>query len=700
MWSRVPLLRLIIPFIAGIMLSVNLAGCYGPAGSHMLMFTSAAVALSALMFPYLYGYRTRWLHGLMVILMMFSCGFAFAERKKQNRASADASLPEGKRVYLAVVKESFEMRQRSCKGLLRLYAVADSTGWKHCDALLMVYTQPDSTLPDVTTGSVMALNAFPSAVDPPANPAEFDYRHYLAGKGIYHDVFLKTGEWLITVSRQPSDIRGHASRLRDALLSKLMRSGITDGGLGVAAAMLLGDNAYLGSDVRDAYARAGAMHILCVSGLHVGVVFLVMSALLAFLKRIPGGKLLYPMLLVIMIWFYALLTGLAPPVARASSMLSFLIIGKALSRHSNVYNTLAAAALLTLMTDPYAVFGAGFQLSYAAVLGIVTLQRPLYNLLYFRYRIPDRIWAITAVSIAAQLGTLPLALYYFHQYPVYSLLTNLIVIPLSSLIIYAGFLLFFIPSMTWASEASAWLLKTLLFFLDRGVTFVEGLPGAAISGINVDANMALILFLMIALLSAYLVFRQKTALMLGLTAMLAFSGYRLARHHRLLLQELVLVYSISGHTACDIIKGRSHTFIADSVLLFSPGKMDYSIRPFWMERGLDDPDTVVLGMRERHLHAAGLIKSSGIELRMAFWQGAFPHCHPPAGKLMLDLLVLRGDCPFGMETVFTWFDPRWVILDSSVPPWVKAPEGDERFRVVREKGAFVVTADCLPFDGQ
>lgn len=683
-------MRLIIPFIAGILTSVNLPGCYVPAGNLSLLSLSAFVVLSTSMFAYLYNYRSRWMHGLLIIMLMFACGFDLTDRKKLLRTETLASLPEGDHIYLAIVKDHFTMRPRSCKGVVELQAYRDSAGWKTCRVVLVVYSRPDSALLSAERGAVMLFYTDPEPVDPPANPGSFDYREYLARQGIYHDVFLGEGEWMITGHAASRDLMDHAAEIRDGLLGKLAGSGIGIAETGVAAAMLLGDNTYLGGDVRDVYARAGAMHILCVSGLHVGVVFLVLSTMLGFLRKLPGGRLLYSFILVVAIWSYALLTGLAAPVARAASMLSFIIVGQAFRRNTNVFNSLAAAAMISLMADPFAILGAGFQLSYAAVLGIVCLQRPIYNLFYFGYRVPDRIWAITAVSIAAQLGTLPLSLYYFHQYPLYSLLTNLIVIPLSSLVIYAGLLFFIFPAQTLASSAATWILGKLLMLLDKGVTMVESLPGSAIREIHFDGPMALLLACTIIFMGVFFLRKGSWALIPGLLTILALSGYRMLTHYDSLQQQVLVIYSVNGHTAADIINGRDHIFIADSALLGSPEKTAYSISPYWLKERLKDCDTMALGLEDRMLHKAQIITINDRSLRLGFWQGAFPRCRPPDQKLKLDVLVLRGECPFGMDDLFKWFNPGHVIIDSSVPPWVDVPEGDDRFWRVRTQGAFVM----------
>jgi len=386
MWSRIPLVRLIIPYIAGIILAAG-AGLSISPGIRVLWVFAILVFVGGIFYGVLFSYRSRWLFGSFIILFVFSCGYLFTGRMKTKGDNALAEIPVAERLYLARLDESFTMRERSCRGMLTLISVRDSIAWRDVNVKAMVYTERDSSLLQFTEGTYVLIMARIEEVKPPANPGEFNYKEYLARKGIFHSTYLKSGQWYVSDSSAELELLQYASSLRRSLLEKLYKNGITGGHFGISSALLLGEDSQLHADIRDVYARAGAMHILCVSGLHVGVIFIVLNSIFGFLKRFRPGRLLFPVLPDACIWFYALITGLAPPVVRASCMISFFILGNSMGRQKNVYNTLAASALLMLFLDPYVLFGAGFQLSYTAVLGIVSLQKPLNSLFYFKYSI-------------------------------------------------------------------------------------------------------------------------------------------------------------------------------------------------------------------------------------------------------------------------------------------------------------------------
>lgn len=687
MWSRIPLVRLIIPVITGILLSEKFSlGCRSSA---YIYVAGVLLLLAGYLFGSVFGYRSRWIYGVLVLLFFTMYAGRLTTRLEQSKFHVCGSIDDQERVYLGTVGKAFEQGERSCKGRIDILAVYDSSGIRELDAKVIVYARPDSLLAVAEPGSHVLIRASLRQLSPPLNPGEFNYRSYLHKQGIYHTAFLDEGNVMMIEWPARKSLRQYAAGWRDKLLEKLQDNDVAEDRFAVSAALLLGDDSFLDDRLRDMYARAGAMHILCVSGLHVGVIFLVMSTLLGFLKRMPGGRLILPGLLVISIWFYAFLTGLAPPVMRASIMLSFVIAGNAIQRHRNIYNTLAASALLMLLLDPYVLFGAGFQLSYTAVLGIVSLQRPLYNMVYCRYKLTDKLWAITTVSIAAQLGTLPVVLYYFGQFPVYSLLTNLLVIPLSSLIIYTGMLLFLIPSVNAISLFTARVLKVLLQQMDAGIAWIEALPMAVVRGAAIDLPVALLSYAVIIFLGLFLVRKARPSLIAGLFCLLILSGYRLYLAASWKMQNEFIVYSVRGHSAYDVVKGKGHIFYADSALLANPGRVGYSILPNWDDMGLDPPDTFELKPEQQQYGSRGncmLIRHP--EARIVVWQGRLPACRPPPVKLKPDVLILRGMCPYRFSELLQWFEPGILVLDASVPPWIKAPKG-VNCADVRESGAYV-----------
>src|SRR5690606_20870391 len=248
-------------------------------------------------------------------------------------------------------------------------------------------------------------------VPPPKNPNEFDFKRYLSYHLIHQQAYLKSTNWKLIQKAENSSLIATAHQIRKNLIDKLNELGVKDEQLAVASALILGYKNDIDAQLQSAYSSAGAMHVLAVSGLHVGVIFILLNFIFGFLDKWKWGVYFKGVLIIICLWIYALITGLSPSVMRGATMFSFLVAAKTTKSNHVFFNTMAASALFLLIINPYLLMEVGFQLSYLAVIGIVVIHPYIYHLLYVKHWFLDKIWNITAVSIAAQIATFPLGLY-------------------------------------------------------------------------------------------------------------------------------------------------------------------------------------------------------------------------------------------------------------------------------------------------
>jgi len=291
----------------------------------------------------------------------------------------------------------------------------------------------------------------------PTNPNQFDYSKYLENKQIYAQVYTNYGDLQIS----PVYTKGlsyYASKLRNRIVRHLEKSSFSASELNVAAALLLGQQQDISKEVIQDYQNAGAVHILSVSGLHVGFVLLFMTFLLKPISNTRRNSFVKLCIVLLSLWSFGILAGLAPSVVRSVTMFSFVAIGLFLRRSVNIYHTLFVSVLLILLIQPFFLFDVGFQLSYLALFFIVWLQPVLSAVWKPKNRITCYFWDIVTVSFAAQIGTLPLSLYYFHQFPGLFFVTNIIVLPMLTLIMGIGLIVMILAAFngSWAP-----LLKTL-----------------------------------------------------------------------------------------------------------------------------------------------------------------------------------------------------------------------------------------------
>jgi len=325
-------------------------------------------------------------------------------------------------------------------------------------------------------GQILILKTKPERIQGPMNPGEFDYAGYLANQGILYRCFIKDGEYKILNSTKAPNLMLISLRLRNRLWDKIESIDPLNPNLGVLYALSLGSKELLTAEIKDAYATTGVMHVLVVSGQHVALIWVVLSYMFNWVKNIRGGKFIQFFLISGIIWFYCLMTGMTASIVRSAIMFTIVSLGKTILKESSIYNTLAVSAFIILLFRPLWLSDAGFQLSYIAVISIVFFQPGISNLLRPRNWLLKNMWEICTVSIAAQIGTLPLTLFYFNRFPPWFILSNLAVIPLVTVIMTIFIVMIFfllIPS------AFALILKVMLLLIglmNLSVNIIEQLP--------------------------------------------------------------------------------------------------------------------------------------------------------------------------------------------------------------------------------
>ena len=290
-------------------------------------------------------------------------------------------------------------------------------------------------------------------------------------------------------------IRLKAAVLRDRLLATLGIPRADDQRYAVIAAMTLGDKSYLSRQTRDLFNLSGGAHVLALSGLHLGIIYAVLTLLLPLGRR---RKWLSQALILTAIWTYTLIVGMGASVVRAAAMLSVLSVGIVLSRGRASLNTLSLAAIVMLSADPMSLWDVGFQLSFMAVLGILLFYRFLFGLVPVRHRLTRALWGMTAVSLTAQVGTAPLVMYYFGRFACYFLLTNMIVVPAATIIVYGAVVMLLTMPVPVVGKAVAAVLIAVAGVMNRTLALIASLPYASIEGISVCPVQVAGMYILIA----------------------------------------------------------------------------------------------------------------------------------------------------------------------------------------------------------
>lgn len=702
-WFKYPFVRLLIPFASGIWLAFfNGNVCVSKiVVVNLLIFLLILLTLLVISSVLIKNYRYRYVFSLLLNVFLLLSGFSFVKihdyKSKVNGLSNVDFTPE---YYVARLCECPMVKDNSVKVMMQLLEIEDESLEKHkFESKIIAYFEKDESSLSLKYGDCVIFLTNPEEVKKPPNPEQFNYKEYLYKKGVTHQVYLKSDKWLNLSCNKSNPIYEFSYSLRDFLLLTMRHLGVDDEEYAVAAAILLGYDDSLPMDLRQKYVAAGAMHILCVSGLHVGVIFMVFSYLLFFLDdRKKIQRLLKYLLLLLLIWFYALLAGLAPSILRATIMLSFVLVGNIINRKGVLLNSLAASAMILLCINPANLFDIGFMLSYVAVIGIVVLQKPISKLVYSKYKIVNKIWELTSVTIAAQLATLPFTIYYFHQFPTYFWLSNLFMTPVSSVVIIGGMIMLLVFFIPYINVMVAFFVSKMIYVMNLGVEWIESLPFSIIKGLYIDTSQFVILLMILLLLLLFVELKEKRLIF---CMMILSSLFLIVNFNNILKQKNqkeMVIYSINNATAIDFLCGSEHFLLSDSTFFNDKSSFSYNIENFLVKKGVFFNGKTIQFCDNFDGNFVKKRKSVVIfgEKVLGMSNGSDFLSDSLSYKIPLDFMLVYGKKRQSLLQLLNVYNFDYLIIDGTVPQYLTSEliEDSERLGIkyhsIREKGAFVV----------
>jgi competence protein ComEC len=516
-WGTVP----VVPAVTALVLGILVADWLGFLAPGVWLIISCLSAFGALL-TVVKRMPARWWSVLgsgLILLSVFSFG---AWRFNANYLPAQErffthQVQQGD--FLAGTVETLKPGRTRMRAEVKLsHIFRDSSGSIPITGKLLVYLPPDEQTAKLRAGDDIVFNAEPSEISPPLNPEVFDFRAYAARRGIHHQVFLRTrADWRIA-AKSGGGIYARAQALRRAWF-KTFQDHLSGDELAVAAALVIGQRDLITEEVKSAYTETGAVHVLAVSGLHVGIIFMILTFFLERVLRLDKtklGRVAVILISVLCIWGFAFVSGLSASVQRAALMFSLLAVGRLAFRKAHVFNTLSFAAVAMLIYQPNQLFHVGFQLSFTAIIGIVAFTNHLDRLFYLPTLVARKAWSAVAASTGAQLGTLPLSLLYFKQFPAYFMVSGTLVIVFAFATMFLGLLHGFTAGVVGVpvlAKATGGLLSSSVELQNALIFFFGKLPGALIEVQFFDGISSLLSALCIGFLGAFLRWRKRSFLL-------------------------------------------------------------------------------------------------------------------------------------------------------------------------------------------
>lgn len=671
-WVPYPFLRFTPALILGVLIGLHYAV---PVSVTAIALLVVSYGLAVVASPARWQQRFSALFGTAGLLIIVGVGVVrVGQYQVDEQPNHLRHYPSSYSHYVATVIDDASERRNSWRTTARLQRVLthDSSGAlrpsPNVDATVLIYQPKGDSLRLLGAGDQIVVKGAPQAISPPANPYAFDQQRYWANQQVYYQHYLRAEQWSLLKQVSPNRFTRFIQQMQRQSKKQIIKAVADPQAQGIALALVLGVKDQLADQVRQAYSRAGAMHVLAVSGLHIGIVYGVVAFLLGYLQRTRRGRMLHALACVAALWLFALVTGGSVSVMRAATMFTCVIVAQASQRRANIFNTLALSAFVLLLINPYYLLSVGFQLSYLAVLGIVYLQPRIYGLLECRSWLADKLWALTAVSIAAQLATLPISLYYFHQFPTYFWLANIVVIPAAFVILSLGLLTITVGTLVpVALPVVGKVLEAVISGVNTLIYGLERLPLSYIDRLYVDIPQVLMLYG--ALVAAALLFhyRRFSYLLVACGCLTIFAALRVSHHRLQQQQKAVTFYQVNKQSHVDFTAGHTN---------FHWGtwseKAAYQIEPNHIRAGFA---TTFLDTAAAARHPLPLIRRGNVIL--AIWQGkrlAIVDGPLPPGKdadssTKVDFLVVSNNAVRRLQSLESHFSYNLLIIDSSNSRW-------------------------------
>ncbi len=503
-----------------------------------------------------YSYALTTYFGVVVNLFFIGTGILLY----QNYNQKPEFFNNGK--FIASVQEIMQEKQNSYQSVLKIHGFIEKDSIIPTEEMVMVYFEKNDAIKEIKPGQMLFFNQTPKPIRNNNNPYEFDYKNYLSKKKIYRQVYLSSGSWYPSDQLSIFSLSVLAEKVRLKLLNIFAQQKWVDREIDVISALTLGYKRGLDPDTKSVFTSAGAMHVLAVSGLHVGILFLILSCVFGFLNQPGVGKIVFIILILFFLWGFAFVTGLSPSVKRAATMFTFVVIGRSLKRQVNIYNTLAASAFFLLLFNPNNLFDAGFQLSYLAVFGIVFFQPRFTKLIYFRYKLARYFWRLFTVSVAAQLSIFPVAVFYFQQFPVYFWISSMIVLPAVTILIPLGIVLL---AFSWTSYFAGFISGITGYILKLLINFLEWIEQLPHSVVNLHFSGMELTFISAVLLSFFFFVQfPKVKYLKGiLFFFLLYLTTSLGIHAICLFRSEIIVYNYPGQYVLHLISGKKNYIVSE-----------------------------------------------------------------------------------------------------------------------------------------
>lgn len=630
---------------------ISIAFCLGLTYTHLLpislflstLFFSIAIALLVI---FQYAFKNSKWFSFTVILASIALGFLTNSlHYEPNQSNHFLHLTKKDSLFVSEIQLGDRLKS-SAKNTRYIGQILSINGTKSCGKVIVNFAK-DKTNTILENGTVVGLKSEFYFNQNPSNPNQFDYGKYLENQQIFAQVY--TDFKSIYISQKFSKgMNYYGSKIRNTIIHNLEKRHFKKEELSIVIALILGQQQDISKEVLLDYQYAGAIHILSVSGLHVGFILLFLVTLLKPIPNSRKGSIIKLVITLIGLWSFGIVAGLAPSVVRSVTMFSFVAIGLFLKRSVNIYHTLLVSVFLILLVRPSFLFDVGFQLSYLALFFIIWLQPLLASVWTPKHKIIHYFWEIITVSFAAQIGTLPLSIYYFHQFPGLFFVTNLVILPLLSVILAIALVVMILAGLDSVPFFLLQLLEQSIQVLNSIISWVASFEDFIFKDIPMNSLMMLTSYLMIITIIIWLKKANYRNLVITLLSVIIFQIGNLYRCYEVQTKEEFIVFNQKKQS---LITQRS----ASDVRIYS-NQNDVSTRNNWALQSYlvgnfcrIEKINSLINLYHFKNKKIMLIDSSGVSLKDS----------------KPDVLILTQSPKVNLNRIINEYQPKLIVVDAS-----------------------------------
>ena len=691
-WKTAPCFQLLLPLVAGTILQWYVQTEIRLIIANLACFTTAFWLFSKLPAPV--KFKLHFINGIFMQLIIISIAMLVTWQKDSRHHSNWYGQYYSKGDYLvATISEPLIEKAKSYKADVFIEQLIRNDSAIQGQGKLLLYFSKDSIPNSLQYGDQILIHKNLQEIKNSGNPGAFNYQRYAAFQQTFHNAYLKPTDWVKLPGKNINQFKQFIYTARAYILSILQKnvSGNKDE-LGIAEALLIGYTNDLDKDLVQAYSNTGVVHIIAISGMHLGLIYVMLVWLFKRIPLINQSKIVQVILILSCLWLFSLLTGASASVCRAAVMFTFITVGKNIGRQSSIYNSLAASAFVMLCYNPYYLWDVGFQLSYLAVVGIVAFQKPIYNWFYIKNQYLDQVWKLAAISLAAQTLTFPICIYYFHQFPNLFLLTNIIAVPLSSVILYATIALIALSPVPYLGFYLGKLVNGLVWLMNQIILQINNFPYTVWDKIPATIVTTWLLYFVVIGASCWLLQKNKNWFKFSIISLLAFVAMHTYNNWQINNQQQLIVYNVPQHRAIDFIKGNNYQFIGDSILLQDGVLQNFHLKPGRIALQLNNRiDTLSTNIATTNFFQFGNKKMLLIDRAINF--------EKPSQKIDLDYIVISKSPRLYIPKLAEVFNCRQYVFDASNSLWKidKWQKDCEQLHLqhysIPKQGAFITAID-------